>query len=822
MAKDEAKVKFTAETSEFTAGVAKANSELTKLRAELKLNATQMKGAGDDAELLAQRQEILAKEASACEAKTEALTNKMEAAKRIYGENSTEANKWETQLLNAKNAQAKVEQELQQLNAELNKTDGELGQAAQAAKKFGGQVEQAGIEAGEAKNSIGELAAGTMLADFGTATLDYVVEKIKQLGTEAEQALNKLDVNTGSSAETMERYKDVMDAVYSGNYGESYEDVADAMSTIVTVMGDMPDDKLQGVTQNALTLADKFDMDVKESVRGVNSMMDQFGISADEAYNLIVQGAQKGLNQNDDLLDTVNEYSVQFAKAGYSADEMLNMLANGAESGTWSVDKLGDAVKEFNIRMTDGTANEALEQIGLDAEKVTAQYAKGGEDAKKATEKVVNALMGVEDEQERYMMGQAIMGTMWEDLGEDAVKSLFTTEGAIDSANDAMGDVDATAYDDVGSKLEQIGRMFETEIVQPVVDKVMPAIEGLADWFIDNFDAVAPVIAGVAVAFGVLAAAMAISGIITAVGAAMSALGGIMALNPFVLAIAAIAGVVTALVLLWNNCDAFREKVKWVWENIKNNATEAWEKTKENVKQAVDGLKKAVTNVLNKIKSFLGKVWDASVKRTKNAWQAIKQAVSVPMNAAKNLVSRAIDGIKTAIDKVKSAKDTVVSVFSGIKSAISDKIDGARQKVRSAIDKIKGMFNFSWSLPKIKLPHFSVSGGKAPWGFGGKGSLPSVSVSWYAKGGVLTKPTIFGAYGNTLLGGGEAGAEAILPVKVLEGFIDNAFQRNIAVKAGEGGNVYNFYVDGAVINDDARMQGVAKEFIEMLVREGDM
>ena len=115
-------------------------------------------------------------------------------------------------------------------------------------------------------------------------------------------------------------------------------------------------------------------------------LMDQFGISGEEAFNLIAQGAQNGLDKNGDLLDSINEYSVHYKQLNFTAEEFFNSMINGAESGTFSVDKLGDAVKEFGIRVKDtaDSTTEGFELIGLDANKMRKEFAKGGEAASKA------------------------------------------------------------------------------------------------------------------------------------------------------------------------------------------------------------------------------------------------------------------------------------------------------------------------------------------------------------------------------------------------------------------------------------------------------
>ena len=117
--------------------------------------------------------------------------------------------------------------------------------------------------------------------------------------------------------------------------------------------GEVDPTKIEELTQNALMLRDTFGFDIQEQMRAVNMLMDQFGLSGEEAFNLIAQGAQNGLDKNGDLLDSINEYSVHFKSLGLDAEDMFNSFANGADAGTFSVDKLGDAVKDFGIRVKD-------------------------------------------------------------------------------------------------------------------------------------------------------------------------------------------------------------------------------------------------------------------------------------------------------------------------------------------------------------------------------------------------------------------------------------------------------------------------------------
>lgn len=333
------------------------------------------------------------------------------------------------------------------------------------------------------------VAAGSAAVAIGSAAIG--------ISTDVDKAMNDFSAATGTAVDELGEYEDAMLSIYNNNFGESFEDIAASMGEVKKIMGEgMGAQELEDMTTNALMLRDTFEFEVSESVRAANSLMDQFGISGEEAYNLIAQGAQNGLNQNGDLLDVLNEYSVQFSQAGYDAEDMFNMLANGAESGTWSVDKLGDAVKEFNIRMTDGTANEALKSLGLNVDEVNAKYAAGGDSAQGATQEILAALQSVEDENERYLLGQQLMGTMWEDLGEDAVYALLDTQGAISTTKDALSEINDIKYDDLGSMVEGLKRNFET-LLLPIGNALIPIIMQLVQVVQDNMPLIESLIAGI-------------------------------------------------------------------------------------------------------------------------------------------------------------------------------------------------------------------------------------------------------------------------------------------------------------------------------------
>ena len=148
------------------------------------------------------------------------------------------------------------------------------------------------------------------------------------------------------------------------------------------------------------------------------------------------------------------------------------------------------------------------------------------------------------------------------------------------------------------------------------------------------------------------------------------------------------------------------------------------------------------------------------------AWNGIRTTISNVLNTIKNAVSTAFNSVKSTVSTIfDSIKSTVTTVWNNIKNAITGPINEAKTAVSNAIDRIKSCFNFSWSLPDLKLPHFNISG----WFSLDPPSVPHLSVDWYKEGGIMTRPTMFGLNGSSLMAGGEAGAEAILPLK---GFYD--------------------------------------------------
>ena len=538
-----------------------------------------------------------------------------EALQRTISKQQDDLEALQREYANLVLEQGESSDEAQELAGRISRLSGELGEnrqqlenAERAADRLGDTMEDAGQQAED--SSEGYTVLKNVIANLATEAISKAVDAFKELATEGDSALAMLEARTGATSSEMEGFEDVMYEVYNANYGESLGDVSEKLSTVIQMTDDLDNASLANVTKNAIALEDVFGFDIMESMRGVNSLMDQFGITTDQAFNLIVQGAQKGLNQNDDLLDTINEYSVQFKNAGYSADDMFNMLANGVESGTWSVDKLGDAVKEFNIRMSDGSAKDAVEALGFSWEKVSEDWSKGGDSAKEVFNMLVNELDGLETTTEGYNIGVGLLGTMYEDLGQEAVLALSNTEGAINSASDAMAQMDSAAYDTLESSLSQLGRTVKAEVVQPIAEKLTPAIKDsvnfvnervgpAVEWLLSHLPEVGIILGTI----GSVIAAMKWGSIVGQIGKISGAFSG------FKTAIAAIPGPVLAIIAivaalaagfkyLWETNEDFRNNVTAVWEELQGSFSELGGKISDMLNQLMPLISEIASTVL--------------------------------------------------------------------------------------------------------------------------------------------------------------------------------------------------------------------------------
>lgn len=437
-----------------------------------------------------------------------------------------------------------------------------------------------------------------------------------------------------------------------------------------------------------------------------------------------------------------------------------------------------------------------------------------------------------------------------------------TVMGFLQQLSNWMETVDWDAFAaSVGDALQRVFDWIQkidfTTFFEKGMDGVTEFIEGLGDFatkaievigniqnFIDILITLSPIILGVVTTLGSLAVAFKIGEIIDSVKTAMTGLFAAMSANPIVAVIAIVAGLVVALVTLWNTNEDFRNAVTAIWDSIKS----VW----ESVKEAFSNLAESIGEKIESIKNFFGNLKDAASEKfsamkevVSEKFSQIKGTMGTIMQAAKDTVSEKLQNMKTAYaehgggingiaaaamegvkgyysagytfidnltggklsavaDKFKSkmseakqavlnkiseiknsfssglgnAYSTVTNILGNIKNKFSSILEGAKNIVSNAINRIKSFFNFSWSLPKLKLPHISISGSFSLT----PPSVPHFGIEWYKKamddGMIMNQPTIFGynAKSNQFLAGGEAGSETVVGTQSLMDMINSAVQ----------------------------------------------
>ena len=362
-------------------------------------------------------------------------------------------------------------------------------EADEKIEKTGKKSEGLGTKLGNVAKTAGKWALGLGAAAVTAATA--IGGMAINTAKDVDSAIDSYIAATGTATEATGQYEEVLKNIYKNNYGEDFQDIADSMAQVKTQLGEIEDTQLQSVTEDALALRDTFGFEVNESVRAAKMLMDQFGISSEEAYNLIAQGAQQGLDKNGDLLDSINEYSVHFKQNGLSATDMFNTFKQGADSGAFSIDKVGDARKEMGVRMKVGSATDSLKAMKLNADDIAQAFGEGGERASWAFGEVVEGLKNIEDPIEQNTAGVAIFGTMWEDLGKDAVFAMTEYGDKFDETVNTMDKLKEVKYDNLTDLFEGLKRNVEM-LLLPLGNALMPILKQVIQIISDNM----PVIEG--------------------------------------------------------------------------------------------------------------------------------------------------------------------------------------------------------------------------------------------------------------------------------------------------------------------------------------
>ena len=715
--KNEAKILFKAETSEFNDAIQSANSEMSTLRAEMKLNEAQFQNTGDQAEYLQEKSRLLEAQLEANSDKQEALTQKLEAAKQIYGEDSEEVAKLERQLINAKTEEEK-------LKAQLDDTN----------KGFDDQADASG-KAGDAVDSMAQVLAAAGIAD----AVKEIAEAAMDMAQSFDEANAAIVEGTGATGDALDDLNQQAQDAFGriANANQDLTGMAGILAELNTRFG-VTGDEAEDLSVKVANFAQHTGTDGVRAVDSMANIMKRWGLDISDADGLmddLTTANQACQLSVDQLAGYLSNNSVQFQELGYSTEDALAMLISlsdgGANVGT-IMGSLTKAVSNLSSETDDvpgafQDAIKAMEESSSVSEALQAQVGDTGKTVeeifgKKAAQElaanVQNGNFAIDQWSEALQNNQGIL----EQTTDDATTMQDAWSQATNNVSLALSQTFAPAISDVVTRVAEV----ITQVAQVVQDS--PALQA--------------VLTGVAVALGIVAAALAISSIIQGVTAAFGMLNTVLLANPIFLVVTAIAALVAGLVYAYNNCETFR--------NIVNNA--------------FSSLRSFVTNTLTSLGNTVTTVWTA-----------IKDNIINPVQTAYNNVTGKFSDLHSSIsEKINDTRSKVQETFESIREKMESPIQAAKDTIDGIISTIKGWFPLSIGniFSNLKLPHFSISGEFSL----NPPSIPHIGVDWYAKGAVFDAATIIPTlYG--LKGVGEKEPEAVSPVSVLQSYVGAAVRR---------------------------------------------
>lgn len=452
-----------------TKGLSKAlagvNKDINSTQKQLKDVEHLLKLDPTNTELLAQKQRLLADAVALTKGKLDSLK---EAEKQVQ----QQFERGEVSQAQYDALQREIiatEGQLESLQSQARTTNAFVGKIGDAAK----EVADGTNELGDSIDNLSDKAKVASAAIVGGATL--AVKSVSDI----DSAMGSFMAQTGAAESQTEDWQQALENIYKGNYGEGYEDIANSMATVQKTLDDVDPSNIESLVEDAIALRDTFGYEVNESTRAAKALMDNFGVSADQAFNLIATGAQNGLDYSGELLDTISEYSVQFGKVGFSADDFFNIMQSGADNSAFNLDKVGDAIKEMSIRVIDGseTTQQGFELIGLNADEMAQKFAQGGDTAREAFDQTIAALASIEDPVQQNIAGVDLFGTMWEDLGSSATLALGNISEGAYAANDNLDKIKQQKYDNLISDLQTVGKTAINAIAVPLGEQLMPIVD---------------------------------------------------------------------------------------------------------------------------------------------------------------------------------------------------------------------------------------------------------------------------------------------------------------------------------------------------------
>lgn len=633
--------------------------------------------------------------------------------------------------------------------------------------KKGALVATGAIAAGLTAFGMSSVKAGM---EFDTS-MSQVAATMGKTNAELQQEVGEVDLAWGHFSGNLREYAQEM----GKHTAFSATEAADALNYMALAGYDTQ--KSMQMLPNVLNLAAAGSMDLAAASDMVTDASSALGLTTEETTALVDQMAMASTKSNTSVAQlgeaylTVGGTAKQLKGGTTELSTALGILADngikGAEGGTILRNAItsltaptSKAQKELDalgVSVFDSEGNmRSMNDIMMDLDSSMSNMT--GKERAEAMSKIFNKrdLKGIE-----ALLAGA--GDRWDELS-----------GYIDEAQGSAQKMADTQLDNLQGDITLLKSAWEGLQIS-ISDGVTPALRGLVQaltWAIDHASTLGPIILGAATAFGVFAIAINIGNIIRAVTTAMAALNAVLIANPIGIIVALIAGLVVAFIALWKNNETFRNKVIEIWNTvkdvfitvftaIKSAASTIWNGIKDNIINPLKNAYTVVVSILTSMREKASSIWGGIVSVATQVWTAVKNAVLSPIRSIQSVASSIWNRLKSSASSAfNSIKSTATSVWNGIKNAITRPIESAKNTVSRIIKKIKGFFPLGGGkiFTGLKLPHFSVKGGKFPFGVAGKGSLPKWSVSWHRK--AEDQPYMF--TGATLFGAGEGTQDEML------------------------------------------------------------
>lgn len=614
---------------------------------------------------------------------------------------------------------------------------------------FTDQLLEISNQTGVAASELAEAAYSAESASVPVGSLGDMVLNSAQL---AKAGFTDIDTALSATAKTMNAYGMMSDdvATTQANMEAVQRILIQTQNKGITTVGELGASLAQ-VTPTAAAFGVSFDQ-VGASLAGMTAQGTPTAQATTQLNALIAELGKEGTTAADNLAkaaegtDLAGMSFSEMMASGADLNDVLGLIQTAADKNNLSMVDMFSSIEagKAALSITNSDWEGNMEAMATEADVVGEAYSTMADTTSTKLETLKNKFtnMGIE----------AFAGSA--DILVGALDGVSQIVEAISPGLETLGTAALNMFNAIGPAVAEVMGMGEnmstTEVIISALSQAIEVVTGVIQVMTENMDIVVAVILAVAEGFIAFKAAMGIA---------------FLAANPIV---AIVIAIVAAGILLYKNWDkitakakeiwnaikekfsAIKNKIVEVWESVKAKTSSVWEGIKSKVSSLVEGVKTAVTTKITEIKTKVTSIWDNIKSKTNDVWNGIKTSIS------------------NTIGNIKSA---VTEKFESIKAAISEKINAAKTAVSNAIDGIKSKFNFSWSLPHLKLPHFSVSGSFSL----NPPSIPHFSVSWYKTGGIFDGPSVIGI--------GEATKEAAIP---LEGRHMMPFAKAIAEQMTEG------------------------------------